>query len=120
VLVQQIEALRNDVEPNKVDAALKWLDSLYAKRQQWAAPWTWQHGTLLRCVRRLVVVLTQRYLCLSASFGVHSTQRAESMHWVVKSSLGNQRSVKDLLEFLVDYHKHRRECHDAKVLRRVS
>jgi hypothetical protein len=49
---------KSKVGKEKVEKQRKWLDELKAKKEKWAACYTWQHRT----------------------FGIHSTQRAEAIH----------------------------------------
>ena len=60
--VQHRQEITNDIYYQSVK---KFLDSLYEKRKQWAARWTWEYLTL----------------------GAHSTQRSESVHASIKHYL---------------------------------
>ena len=63
-LIKMVDSIKGDAQVigKGYDAASKWLETLYQRRKQWAARWTWCHFTL----------------------GAHSTQRAESVHATIK------------------------------------
>lgn len=65
------------------DDALKWLERLGNKREQWAARWTWA----------------------AATFGVHSTQRAESVHSAIKKWLAAHNMLVHLADQLLSYRE---------------
>ena len=62
--------------------AITWFHAL-SEKERWAARWTWQHFTL----------------------GVHSTQRADSVHAAIKRFLTSSKFLVDLANSLCDYHK---------------
>jgi hypothetical protein len=61
--------------------ALKWLEGMKSRKEQWAARWTWQHTTA----------------------GVHSTQRTESVHSAIKKFLNASTLLVRLAQDLVSY-----------------
>ena len=78
---------RMDMLPNtpRTTKARAWLqNSMYEKRRQWAACWTWQDW----------------------SGGIHSTQRSESMHSHIKEHIIKLSMLKDLVAHIEDFHKH--------------
>ena len=66
-----VEAQRGGGRDAAVEKALAWLGDLYKRREKWAAPWTWGVMTL----------------------GIHSTQRAESVHNAFKAYLNRAGGV---------------------------
>jgi hypothetical protein len=57
----QLNAATANSAGEKLNKQLKWLESLQAWKEQWAACYTWRHRT----------------------FGIHSTQRAEAIHLAI-------------------------------------
>ena len=69
--------------------ALVWLESLWVKREHWLACLTWQH----------------------CSWGIHSTQRAESIHSAIKKVRLANKSMSSLIEHLVKLNEKQRDRH---------
>jgi MULE transposase domain len=61
VMVRAIDDVLSNASEKTKNGTHKWLDSLRSRKQSWVASYTWQHCT----------------------YGIHSTQRAESMHHVI-------------------------------------
>ena len=64
-LINMAEECRDSGCISVLDSALRWLQNLKGRKEQWAARYTWRHLTL----------------------GVHSTQRSESIHSSIKRFL---------------------------------
>ena len=85
------------VGEDAVARAVAWLNNtFYAKREQWAARFTWSLTT----------------------WGVHSTQRAEAIHSAIKRFLTGSHLLVDLLKELVEYSKKSRDDRDVDMVRR--
>lgn len=69
----------------KLNKQLKWLESLRARKEQWAACYTWRHRT----------------------FGIHSTQRAEAIHSAIRWFCSKKSTILGItndLEQMADEH----------------
>ena len=65
---------------DKLEQALQWLERLYARKQQWMA----------------------KYACAFLSWGIRSTQRAESMHAAIKKKRLANSVIVNLIQALID------------------
>ena len=66
---------------------LEWLADLGEKKEKYAARWTWHHRT----------------------YGVHSTQRSESVHASVKTGTHATMRFAQLVEYLVEFNRRARD-----------
>ena len=78
-----IDARRNLTNEKSFNSAQKFHTTLYDKRQQWAAQWTWQHLTL----------------------GAYSTQRSESVHSCIKQFLNSHNLLTQLATKIDEYRQ---------------
>ena len=86
-LLSLIDLRKNVTNEKTYNSAQKFMKSLYDKRQQWAARWTWQHLTL----------------------GAHSTQRSESVHSCIKQFL-NSHTLLTQLATKIDENRQTTSC----------
>ena len=87
-----MESCRTTPDDARVTKVLEWLESLYDKREQWAARWTWDHLTL----------------------GVDSTQRAEAVHSAVALFLKANMPLTKLYTLLAHYVEDSQNSAEAK------
>ena len=73
----------------------KWLQTLYQRRKQWAARWTWCHLTL----------------------GAHSTQRSDSVHAAIKHFLSRHTLITELATKIEEYRQTVSERGEGKAIR---
>lgn len=83
----------------KLEKELTWLSSLCARKEQWAACYTWKHQT----------------------YGIHSTQRAEAIHSAIHVFCCNTSTILDItkkLEQLAAEHTLRNKMENVNVMLR--
>ena len=86
---------KDDVVGKSYEVALKWFQTLYERRKQWAARWTWCHLTL----------------------GAHSTKRAEFVHAAIKHFLLRHTLITDLATKIEEYRQAVSERGEGKATR---
>ncbi|NCG06736.1 MAG: hypothetical protein GWP37_07160 [Gammaproteobacteria bacterium] len=89
-----LETVKKDAQPS-AGAAVIWLESLWVKRDHWLACLTWKH----------------------CSWGIHSTQRAESIHAAIKKIRVANAAVSKLIENLVAFNSKQRDRHHIDEIR---
>ena len=72
---QPSSTLKSKVNHEKFNNANKWLQTLYNRKSQWAARWTWGHLTM----------------------GAHSTQRSEAVNSSIKHFLNTHTLLTELV-----------------------
>ena len=82
-LIEIVDSIKNEFIGKSYEVTSKWLQTLYQRRKQWAARWTWRHLTL----------------------GAHSTQRAESVHAAIKHFLSRHTLITDLAIKIEEYRQ---------------
>ena len=91
-----LESFDKHASGNSTGSARLWLENLYGRKEQWMAKYTWSFAT----------------------FGIHSTQRAESIHAAIKRRRMRNLSAVELIGALLAYNVERREQRDVDELRR--
>ena len=87
------------VKEEKLNKQLTWLSSLLARKEQWAACYTWRHKT----------------------YGIHSTQRAEAVHSAIAVFCSKGSSIVDItkdLEQMADEHTLKNKMQKVTVMLR--
>jgi MULE transposase domain len=74
VLVRAVDDVLSQASEKTKNGTHKWLDSLCSRKQSWVACYTWQHCT----------------------YGIHSTQRAESMHRVIADFCSKTHTISEI------------------------
>ena len=109
-LLPNVDAAKNPEGAKKREAALTWLGTLKARKEQWAARWCWSHLTIGMnyyyysynevCITTSTQIINNNFCYL---VGVHSTQRSESVHIVEKKETSVSMLWTNLANTLVDY-----------------
>lgn len=78
LITDKIATVLGDLSEKKKQDTQQWLESLRSRKESWAACYTWQH-------------------CL---YGIHSTQRAESMHRVIADFCRKTHTIGEIAHLL--------------------
>ena len=83
MLLNILNQFQSEVNHAKFNNANKWLETLYNKKSQWAARWTWGHLTM----------------------GAHSTQRSEAVNSSIKHFLNSHTLLTELVTKIEEYRE---------------
>ena len=83
MLLNILNQFQSEVNHAKFSNANKWLETLYNKKSQWAARWTWGHLTM----------------------GAHSTQRSEAVNSSIKHFLNSHTLLTELVTKIEEYRE---------------
>ena len=112
--------------------AMEWLGTLGARSKQWALRFVWEVSIPISCTHPLLCNGSRHYLARTTSnlkpappisqhctWGIHSTQRAESIHANIKRFITARHMITSLMEDLEHFNessRDRRAC-EAELLR---